>query len=206
MKTQPIIRQSFLVIVSFCLAFSLRARDVFQATLSIPFPSEGGGLVLGEFWCEAQGNELQFIAVLDTSAFNASLNPFLSVPGRSVAFSLGEPLPEVTPSQLNPDWNPFLPPQSPVPAGYDCDGNPYFVTPGPIIPISEYYTGQVELPPGFLDELLADEGTVQLNSSIGGDINVAAVPEPSTFAPAAIAGFFGWLLTIRQRKLNSRSH
>jgi hypothetical protein len=34
---------------------------------------------------------------------------------------------------------------------------------------------------------------------------VVAVPEPSTFAPAAIAGCFGWLLTIRQRKLNNRS-
>jgi hypothetical protein len=205
MKTQPIIHQSLLVIVSFCLALSLRAQDVFQATLNIPFESGGGGLVLGKFWCEAEGNELQFIALVDTSIFTASLNPFLSVPGSSVAFSLGEALPEVTPSQMNPDWNPFLPPQSPVPAGYYCDGSPYFVTPGPIVPIGEYYSGQVELPPGFLDELLADEGTVQLNSSIGGNLSVVAVPEPSPFAPAAIAGCFGWLLTVWQRKFNSRS-
>jgi hypothetical protein len=205
MKTQPIIRQSLLVIVSICLSLSLRAQDVFQATLTIPLESGGGGLVLGNFWCQAEGNELQFIAQVDTSIFTSSLNPILSVPGSSVAFSLGEALPQFTGSQTDPELNPFLPVQPLVPTGYDSDGNPYYATPGIIVPIGEYYSGQVELPPGFLDELLAGEGTIQLNSSIGGNISVAAVPEPSTFAPAAIAGCSGWLLTIWRRKHSNRS-
>jgi hypothetical protein len=204
MKIQPIIRQSLLVTVSFCLALSLRAQGVFQATLNIPFESGGGGLVLGKFWCQVEGNELQFITQVDASTFTSSLNPVLSVPGSSVAFSLGEALPGFAGSETDPDWNPFLPPQPPVPTGYDCDGNPYYVTPGPIIPIGDYYSGQFELPPGFLYELLAGEGTVELNSSIGGNLNLVAVPEPSTLAPAAIAGCCGWLLTIRRRRFDSR--
>jgi hypothetical protein len=204
MKTQPIIRQSLLVIVGFCLALSLRAQGVFQATLNIPLENHGGGLVLGEFWCQVEGNELQFISQVDASTFTSSLNPVLSVPGSSVAFSLGAALSGFINSQTDPDWNPFLPPQPLVPTGYDSDGNPYYVTPGPNIQIGEYYSGQFELPPGFLDELLAGEGNVELNSSIGGHINLVAVPEPSTLAPAAIAGCCGWLLTIRQRRFNSR--
>jgi hypothetical protein len=199
MKIQPIIRQSLLVLFSLWLALSLRAQGVFQATLNIPFENGGGGgLVLGDFWCQVAGNELQFITQVDTSTFTSSLNPVLSVPGSSVEFSLGAALQGFTGSQTDPDWNPFLPPQPLVPAGYDCDGNPYYVTPGPIIQIGSYYSGQFELPPGFLDELLAGEGTVQLNSSIGGNISVAVAPEPSTFALAAMAGC-GWLLVMRWR-------
>jgi hypothetical protein len=196
MKTHATIRRTIFVLFSLCLALSLRAQDFFQATLEIPLVGGGGGLILGNFWCQVVGNELDFMATVAPSTFSSSLSPVLSVPGSSIEFSLGEAQSGFPGSLSDPYRNPFLPPLPLVPTGYDDDGNPYYLTPGPIIQIGEYYSGQFALPPGGLDELLAGQGTVQINPSIGGNISVSPTPEPSTLALAAMTGC-GWLLAMR---------
>jgi len=193
------IRPTLLVLLNLCLALSLRAQDFFQATLEIPIEGGGGGgFILGNFWCQVVGNDLDFIATVAPSTFSSSLNPVLSVPGSSIEFSLGQAQSEFTGSLMDPFRNPFLPPLPLVPTGYDDDGNPYFVSPGPMLSLYNYYSGHFDLPPGVVAELLAGQGTVQINSSIGGNISVSPTPEPSTLALAAVAGG-GWLLAMRRR-------
>jgi hypothetical protein len=203
MKTQSIIRQTVIVLFSLCVALSLRAQDFFQATLEIPLAGGGGGLILGNFWCQVVGNELDFMATVAPSTFSSSLNPILFVPGSSIEFSLGEAQSGYTGSLSDPFRNPFLPPLPLVPSGYDEDGNPYYLTTGPIFSFDNFYSGHIDLPPGVADELLAGQGTVQINPSIGGNIFVSPTPEPSTLALAATAGC-GWLLAMRRRGSRER--
>jgi hypothetical protein len=203
MKKQSTIRMkkiTILCLLGLCLALSARSQGVFQATLSIPLDGSngGGGLIMGDFWFQVENDEVDFIAFVSPSTFTSSLNPILSVPGSSVGFSLGEVQTGIIGSQTDPEWNPFLPPKPLMPTGYDDDGNPYFVSPGPVIWTGNFYSGQFALPPGFLDDLLAGNGKIELNSSLGGNIFVTPTPEPTPLALAILAG--GSLLLVRWRK------
>jgi hypothetical protein len=170
-----------LFLIVMCSVSLGRSQGIFQATLGTPPNSGGGQLILGNFWFQVVGNEVDFIALVNAfSPLAANLNPVLSVPSSSVGFSLGEGQNGTTTSAQAAAHNPFLP-FSPTPTGDDCDGNPYYLE-SPGFPAGSYYSGHFELPAGFLQELLAGKGTVSLNGSISGDITVATVPEPSTAA------------------------
>lgn len=195
-----LMKKIVLGIFTSCLALAAPAQGVFEASLGF------GGLPMmnNHFWFKVENNEVDFVAfvslpyalipgtlTLDKTPL-VSLDPVLSVPGSSVEFLLGDP--QFSPL-IGPGRNPFLPPGPPVePAGYDCDGNPYYLnlvsTPG------GFYSGHFDLPPGFLDELLAGNGKVELNSSIGGNIFITPAPEPTTLALGLLGAggllFFQW--------------
>ncbi len=181
-------------VAGLCLGLSAQAQGIFQASLSTP---PGGGLLLGKFWLQVENNEVDFVAFVSPTTFTSSLNPVLSVPRSSVGFSLGESQPEIIGSQTDPEWNPFLPPKPLVPAGYDDDGNPYFLW-APVVWAGNFYSGHFDLPPGFLDELLAGNGTIELNSFVGGNIVVTSTPEPTTPALGLVG--IGCLWLVRWRK------
>lgn len=173
-------------IIGLCLTLSARAQGVFEASLGTP-PDAGARLFLGNFWFKVENNEVDFIAFISLPGAWSSLNPVLSVPGSSVEFSLGEAQTGVFVNAQQAARNPFLPAPPLEPSAYDDDGNPvYFVSPG--VFANDYYSGHFDLPPDFLDELLAGNGKIELNSSIVGNITVDAVPEPSTLALAIMAG------------------
>src|SRR5262245_46121539 len=69
------------------------AKGVFQATLATPPapPPNSARLSMGNFYFQVDNNELEFVAIV-YPAFGlvpTNLNPVLTVPGRSVEFSLG---------------------------------------------------------------------------------------------------------------------
>lgn len=187
--------------LGFCLALATRAQGVFQATLSTPSDGSGAQLMLGNFWFQVVNGEVDFIARVDSFG---SLTPnlksaVLSVSGSSIGFSPGATLTGFIGSQTDPNWNPFLPPVPPTPAGYDDDGNPYYLSYSPPPIPSFYYTGHFSMPPGFLDELLAGNGKIEFNdSSVVGNISAAAVPEPTAVALGLLA--VGGLLLVRWHK------
>lgn len=189
----------FFLILVFSVSLG-RPQGVFQATLSTPPKSGGGQLILGNFWFQVVGNEVDFATWVDVSgSFASSLDPVLSVPGSSVRFSLGEGQNGMITSAQAAERNPFLP-FSPTPAGYDGDGNPYYLE-SPGFPAGSYYSGHFDLPAGFLQALLAGQGTISLSASLGGDITVAATPEPSTALLGLTAVGAALLAWRRQRAL-----
>ncbi len=191
-------KKIILGIFTSCLALAAPAQGVFQASLStLSDDGSPAGLLLGDFWFQVVGNEVDFVAFVSPTTFTSSLNPILSVPGSSVGFSLGEVQTGIIGSQTYPNWNPFLPPKPLVPTGYDCDGNPYFLW-APVVWAGNFYSGQFALPPGFLDELLAGNGKIELNSFVGGNISVTPTPEPTTLALGLLG--IGFLLFVRWRK------
>jgi hypothetical protein len=201
MKTQSFIALKKIIIpciLGFCLALSGRAQGVFQASLStLSDDGSPAGLLLGDFWFQVVGNEVDFVAFLSPTTFTSSLNPVLTVPGNSAGFSLGEIQSRVIGSQTDPNWNPFLTPKPLVPTGYDCDGNPYFIW-APVVWYGNFYSGHFDLPLGFLDELLAGNGKVELNSYVGGNISVTPTPEPTTIMLELLG--IGCLLFVLWRK------
>jgi hypothetical protein len=128
------------------------------------------------------------------------LSPALSIPGSALQFSLGDGSYQTISTFYN--YNPFL--TTPLqPTSYDCDGNPVYDYAGVIL-TGNFYFGEFNLPPDFLDELLAGNGKIELNSFIGGNIVVDAVPEPSTLALAIMAG--GGCLFLMWRRKSSSYH
>jgi hypothetical protein len=178
-----------------------RSQGVFQATLGTP-PGNGGGLILGNFWFQIVGNQVNFAAFVGSPGIfpASSLNPILSVPGSLVGFSLGDAQAESFVPMQNALQNPFLPAPVLMPTGYDCDGNPYYLE-APGLISGDYYSGHFDLPAGFLQELRAGQGTISLNASIGGNLTVAAVPEPSMAALGLTAIGAALLAGRRQRAL-----
>jgi hypothetical protein len=199
MNTQPIrFLNKFILpcLFGIGLALSAPAQGVFQASLStLSDDGSPAGLLLGDFWFQVTDNEVEFKAyVTPLGDFTASLNPILSVPGGSIKFSLGDGSYQII--NTFGEYNPFLPTPL-VPAAYDCDGNPVYIA-APIILAGNFYTGQFALPPGFLDELLAGNGKIELNSFVGGNISVTPTPEPTTLTLGLLG--IGCLLFVRWRK------
>ena len=201
MKTQLFIALKKNIITCFiglCLVLSARAQGFFQASIGTP-PGDGGArLILGDFWIQVVNNELEFKTIVSPSIFTSNFNPVLSVPGSSLEFSLGEAQTGFFGSQTDPNWNPFLPPRPLVPTGYDDDGNPYFISTLPVVQLGDYYIGHFTLPPGFLDELLAGNGKIELNPSLVGTISVTPTPEPTTLALGLLG--IGFLLFNQWRR------
>jgi hypothetical protein len=194
MKTQPSIymKQIIICILWLCLTLSARAQGIFQASLGTS-PGDGGAqLFLGNFWFQVTDNEVEFKAyVSPIGDFTSSLNPILSVPRGSIEFSLGEGSYQMI--STFSEYNPFLPTPL-VPAAYDDDGNPVYIA-APVVLAGNFYTGEFALPPGFLDELLAGHGKIELNSSLGGNIFVTPTPEPPMLTLGLLG--IGCLLLIR---------
>lgn len=179
-----------------CLTFTMYAQGVFQASLGMQ--SDGGAhLFLGNFWFKVENDELDFILLVSLPTAWSGLNPVLSVPGSSVEFSPGEAQTGLFIDAQHTAQNPFLPSPQWKPAGYDDDGNPYYLM-SPGFFGNNYYSGHFTLPPGFLDELLAGNGKIELNSFIGGNITVATVPEPTTMFLSVVAG--GWLIVCKRKR------
>jgi hypothetical protein len=191
-------KKIILSIFTSCLALAAPAQGVFEASLGTP-PGDGGArLILGDFWVQVVNNELEFKTIVSPSIFTSNFNPVLSVPGSSLEFSLGEAQTGFISSRTDPDWNPFLPPKPLVPTGYDDDGNPYFISTLPVVQLGDYYIGHFTLPPGFLDELLAGNGKIELNPSLVGNISITPTPEPTTLTLGLLG--IGFLLFVRWRK------
>lgn len=155
------------------------AKSVFQATLATPpapFP-DSARLSMGSFYFQVDNDELEFVAIV-YPAFGlvpTNLNSVLTVPGRSVEFSLGTGV--RTSFHGLYSWafrNPFLPFELPI--QYDEDGNPYVID-APVILTGYLYTGRFKLPPGFDRQLLNGRGFVQLHELVAGSVVVAATDE-----------------------------
>jgi hypothetical protein len=189
-------KKIILGIFTSCLALAAPAQGVFQASLStLSDDGSPAGLLLGDFWFQVTGNEVEFKAyVTPIGDVASSLNPILSVPGGSIEFSMGEGSYQMF--STFGEYNPFLPTPL-VPAAYDGDGNPVYIV-APVILAGNFYTGEFALPPGFLDELLAGNGKIELNSFVGGNISFTPTPEPTTLTLGLLP--IGCLLLIRWRK------
>jgi hypothetical protein len=158
--------------------WSSPAQSVFQATLATP--PDGARLVMGRFYFQMDHDELEFVAIVfpfgSLGLLSSNVNPVLSVPGRSVEFSLGQGiLTEFRGLYSYADHNPFLPFE--LPFLYDEEGNPYLID-APVIRYGYRYSGRFKLPSGFERQLLTGLGVVELNEYVAGSVRVAAVEKP----------------------------
>ncbi|HVU26171.1 MAG TPA: hypothetical protein VHG71_00275 [Verrucomicrobiae bacterium] len=192
-------KKIILGIFTSCLALAIHAQSVLEAPIGIQSTDGDGELLIGKIWFQIENGEAEFQAyVTPVGDFTSSLSPVLSIPGSSLQFSLGDGSYQTISTFGN--YNPFL--ATPLqPTSYDCDGNPVYAY-APVILSGNFYSGEFSLSPDFLNELLAGNGKIELNSSIGGNIIVDAVPEPSTLALAIVAG--GCLFLIWWLKSSSR--
>ena len=176
-----------------------RAQSIFQAGLLTTSVGGGGQLSVGRFYFQVDNGQVDFVAVVDFPGLvPLDFNSNFLIPGDSVGFSLGDGVPtEFSGSHTIADNNPFLPPAPWVPAGYDDDGNPFYID-APMIRYANVYNGSFALPQGFLNGLLAGKGVVELGPGVSGSIMVAAVPEPG---PAALMGVAVLALLGRRRML-----
>jgi hypothetical protein len=151
------------------------AKSVFQASLLTP-PADAR-LLMGSFYFQVDNDEVEFVAIV-YPAFGVAptnLKPALSVPGRTVEFSLGTGV--LTSFHGLYSWafrNPFLPFELPI--QYDEEGNPYLID-APVILSGYLYKGRFKLPPGFDRQLLNGRGFVQLHEYVAGSVMVAATDE-----------------------------
>jgi hypothetical protein len=191
----PALRHLMIGLLGLGLGFQAAAENVFQAHLS----TSGGNAQLnfGRIYLRAEGNQVDFMAVIfPFGSLTDNLNPVLTVPGDSFNFSFGAG----TRTWLHgthtvADQNPFLPAPPWRPHSYDENGTPLYVD-AAVIRLTDIYTGQFTLPDGFADDLLAGLGQISFNSSLGGIITVATVPEPTTGTLLLLAGW-GWGLRRR---------
>lgn len=187
-------------LVVFGFVSSTPAQSVFQASLSTPPGAGLARLHLGQFYFRVEANEVDFVAVLSSfGSLSGNFNPMLTLPGQSIGFSLGVGERNwFHGSHTIANNNPFLPARPLLPAGYDEDGNPYYVDTANIT-IADVYTGHFTLPDGFEDGLLAGLGRMELNAGASGAIQVAAVPEPTALSLALLAGLGGFGYSRFQR-------
>jgi hypothetical protein len=191
----PPLRHLTIGLLGLGLGFQAAAENVFQANLS----TSGGSAQLnfGRIYLRVEEAQVDFMAVIfPFGSLTDNLNPVLTGPGDSFNFSLGAG----TRTWLHgthtvADQNPFLPAPPWLPHSYDENGNPLYLD-ATVIRLTDIYTGQFTLPDGFADDLLAGLGHISFNSSLGGIITVATVPEPTTGTLLLLAGW-GWSLRRR---------
>ncbi len=196
MKTKPSLSSRIrlfllLGLLSLDLARITPAASVFQASLSTP--SGMAQLQFGRIYFQVEGDQVDFLAVVfPFGNWPTDLSPVLTVSGGSLQFTLGPATREsLYGTRTVADLNPFVPAPPWLPHSYDENGNPLYLD-SPVIRLTDIYTGQFDLPAGFTDDLLAGLGRIDFNSTLGGDIQVVAVPEPTTSALLLLASLISW--------------
>jgi hypothetical protein len=179
------------------LARNVTAATVFEAHLSTS--GSGAGLNLGRIYFREEGDRMDFLAVVfPLSALTGDLDPVLTVPGDSIQFTLGEGTRNwLHGSYTVADRNPFLLLAPPAPAGYDENGNPYYLD-TMNIQLADIYTGSFTVPLDFVEALRAGLGHISFNPSMGGTLTV--VPEPTAGAFMLLAGV-AWCFRGSRMKL-----
>jgi hypothetical protein len=147
-----------------------QAQGVFRSDMAEHQPggvSMFGGVAF--FSMDGSVGEFQIAVVYP---FTGSFTPTIYTPAGSLTFLLGAGEPR-TYSGCDPfRYNPFLPPTSELPDGYEC----------PSLTTGTHYVGSFQSSPDIYADLLAGRGEFRLLSDSGVVLSgsMSVVPEPST--------------------------